>query len=170
MSRGRSVFAACGFALALLGAACGDDSSGGSDAGQGDHEHDAGGSIAVPCEDVQPLYADTVVESAAGHYKVLVIDTDPFSPPRKKISEWLVEIQDADGQPLEAAEVLKVKPVMPAHSHTSILVPEIESAGEPGRFTIGNVNLWMSGPWVVTFELSGPAGPDKAVFDVCIED
>ena len=46
----------------------------------------------------------------------------------------------------------------------------IESADEPGRFLVTDVNLWMGGAWEVTFVLDGPDGGDTALFDVCIED
>jgi len=168
MVRSLWVRGACLFVVALFGAACGDDASGGKDAGQDDV--DAGGFTGVPCGDVQPLYADTIAVGDEGYYQVRVIDTDPYAPPRKQSGDWLVEVQDSAGEPAADADLLEVRPFMPTHGHNGIRKPMIASGDEPGRFMVTDVNLWMGGPWEVTFVLDGPDGNDKALFDVCIED
>jgi hypothetical protein len=170
MGRNLSVRGVYVVLLALFGAACGDDDSGGHDAGHEDHVHDAGGFTGVPCGDVPQLAANTVAVGDEGHYRVQVIDTDPYSPPRKQSGDWVVEIQDSAGKLAADVDLLEVKPFMPAHGHNGIRKPVIDSGDEAGRFLVTDVNLWMGGPWEVTFVLDGPEGSDEALFDVCIED
>jgi len=170
MSGSLVVRGACVFAVALFGAACGDDDSGAKDAGHDDHVHEDDGGFAATCNGVPLLAADTIAKGDEGHYQVQVIDTNPYSPPRKRTGDWVVEIQDSAGEPAADVDLLEVKPFMPAHGHNGIRKPEIASGDEPGSFLVTDVNLWMGGVWEVTFLLDGPDGSDKAVFDVCIED
>lgn len=64
------------------------------------------------------------------------------------------------GAALPAA--LAVDAVMPAHGHGMNYVPGVAPAG-PGRWRAEGLLLHMPGAWEFRFDLSGPAGRERAV-------
>jgi hypothetical protein len=150
-------------ALALGGAllGCGDDGSSG-------HTSDAGAAATSGCEAVAAISAGTTVAADDGTFSVRVIRTNP-SPLRKFENEWVVEIIDADGQPIPNADLTEVGSWMPVHQHPAGVDAKIESDGAPGTFKVSPIYLWMSGTWEVTFHVRVGDTEDKAMFIACID-
>ena len=122
----------------------------------------------IECPDSIPTFK--IGLEAVGNedtYKAVIVDAVP-SPPQQFLNAWVVDIVDMDGAAVADATVDDVIPFMPAHGHGGIRIPEWEALDEPGRFDVQVINMWMPGPWTVTFEVTGPDGSDKIVFDVCI--
>ena len=122
----------------------------------------------IMCPDTIPTF--TLGLEASGDddlYKAVIVDARP-SPPQQFLNAWVVDIVDMDDAPVADAVVDDVFPFMPAHGHDGIRIPEWDAMDEPGRFDVRVINLWMPGPWTVTFDVTGPDGSDSIVFDVCI--
>jgi hypothetical protein len=117
--------------------------------------------------------ADTYVvglekTGALGQIVVRLLESTP-APPSKDDNDWLVEIVSPTDAPLDDLEVSAV-PFMPDHGHGTPKRTKISPAGEPGRYLIEEVNLWMPGIWEVTIEAKDGADLDDfVVYTFCIE-
>jgi hypothetical protein len=90
------------------------------------------------------------------------------APPAKGDNEWVVQVQDPGGTPVEGI-TLSIRPWMPDHGHGSTRPATITPLASPGQFRISPLNLWMPGFWEITLSASKDGGQDSAVFGVCIE-
>jgi hypothetical protein len=97
----------------------------------------------------------------------VLVSSDP-GPPIKGNNTWVVRVLDSANQPVPGA-TLTVRPYMPDHGHgTPIVVMPTETS--PGTYTLSPVNLFMSGLWQVTIDVSAPGGvSDSGVFSFCAE-
>jgi hypothetical protein len=92
--------------------------------------------------------------SDEGLYQVtLVPSVEPV--PVGKMHAWLVEVTDAEGQPVEAEIVMDGG--MPQHGHGLPTVPQVTGM----RFN-------MPGWWVLDIEIDGTAGTDTATFNLAL--
>ena len=109
------------------------------------------------------------VEGAAGAMIAKLIEAEV--PATKGFNTWTVEITDADGEPLDDAEleIADFLGWMPEHRHDTNHDPVIESLGE-GRFEVDEINLHMDGLWELTFSpRSERLGTDDMMFVLCTE-
>lgn len=171
------------FVLALAGpvlVACGDDAGGtggsggtGSDAGSacGPDQTESPNGVCienVPCgADIPTFKIGLVADGRDGNHSASIVDAMP-SPPRQYFNAWTVDFLDADGQPADGIAIDKVRSWMPSHRHDGYITPITKAAGEPGRFSVSKINLWMPGPWEVQFSVTGSEASDYIVFRVCV--
>jgi len=98
----------------------------------------------------------------------------PAPLPLNTLFEVEVEVADAQGAPVEDA-VVRVDARMPEHGHGMATKPEPEAgicAPGPdgtqlcrhpgGRYLTRGMKFHMPGSWVLSFDVSGPAGSDQA--------
>lgn len=153
------------------GGVAGTDADAGSVCGPGETESPNGVCIEnVPCGvDIPTFKIGLQADGRDGIYAAKIVDASP-SPPKQFRNDWVLDFVDADGKP--ATDITfdpdKVRTYMPAHGHPGYLPVKIEPLEEPGRFSMKDLNMWMPGPWEAQFPVSGPAGNDYVVFDVCI--
>jgi hypothetical protein len=82
-------------------------------------------------------------------------------------NDWMVELRDASGTPLDGATITAT-PFMPDHGHGSSVVPTITALGQ-GRYDVAHVELVMPGVWQITFDVTTAAGAhDSIVFTACV--
>ena len=155
------------WALWLAAAACSGDDAG--------HEHGDSGQEQPPDDcpaDLPEFRADPddgyEVRGARGLVSARVIDASDV-PPRLNANDWTLLIMDADGMPLEDAEIAQACAHMPDHTHAE--PPREVIAGEqPGEFTLELVNLNMTGYWEVQVAVHAPSlAGDGAEFTLCDE-
>ena len=115
--------------------------------------------------------ADTYVanlskEGEAGRLEMVLVSSDP-APPAKGDNSWLVEVNDASGQPVDDATIT-LTPFMPDHAHGTLIDVVVTPAAD-GMYDAAPVNLWMPGLWQVTVDAEADGVEDSAVFSFCIE-
>jgi hypothetical protein len=79
---------------------------------------------------------------------------------------WLVNVVDANGQPVDAEIVMDGG--MPQHGHGLPTVPRVTGKDHKGRHIVGGMRFNMSGWWVLTVEVDGEAGTDTATFNLAL--
>ena len=103
--------------------------------------------------------------SNEGLYQVtLVPSVDPV--PIGKMHAWLVEVTDAEGQPIEAEIVMDGG--MPQHGHGLPTVPQVTGKDHHGRHIVGGMRFNMPGWWVLDVEIDGTKGADTATFNLAL--
>lgn len=100
-----------------------------------------------------------------------LVSSDP-APPARNDNAWVIEIEDAAGAPLEAADV-EVTPFMPDHGHgTGIPAIVTPSSDVAGRYDVDPVNLFMPALWDITIRATPAGGTaadrDQGVYRFCI--
>lgn len=141
-----------------LAACAGADSGGGG-----------GGQAGDGAADIAPFSLGLTEPSDRAKFQVRVAAASP-APPQKYRNDWVVELLDMDGVPLQDAELYEVQPFMPAHGHDGGFAPDVTADEATGEFAVDNINLWMGGHWEVRFFVRTPDVEDRAVVDVFIED
>lgn len=117
--------------------------------------------------------ADTYVAglgraSETGMFMVSFVDAEP-APPDRGLNWWQLEVKTSTGALVDGAEV-RLRPWMPDHGHGSnppYLFPA--PTGEPGRYAIEGMDLFMSGFWQFTVRVQRGTESDELVFGFCIE-
>ena len=109
-------------------------------------------------------------QGAAGRYSFTLVSSTP-APPALNDNTFVMQITDADGNPVSGA--LSVALDMPEHGHSSPTVPDIEFDAKTNAFTLDPMNLFMVGLWRLTFSFQADSGSaadaDSAVFNFCID-
>ena len=77
-----------------------------------------------------------------------------------RIHAWVVHVADADGQPVEGAE-LAVSGGMPAHDHGLPTAPRMTRNLGGGNYLVEGMRFHMGGDWEVTLAVLGPDGMDS---------
>lgn len=96
------------------------------------------------------------------------VSADP-APPIKGDNTWLIEFHDLGGQPLSDLDVVAI-PMMPDHGHGTTINAEVTAMQTPGHYEITPVNLFMTGYWEITFEVTLAGGEqDSLMFGFCVE-
>ncbi len=96
------------------------------------------------------------------------VSADP-APPGKDNNTWVLAFSDLAGEPLTDLAIIAV-PWMPDHGHGTPVEAVVTATGEPGRYEITPVNLFMTGYWEVNMELTLSGGEqDFLMFGFCVE-
>jgi len=102
----------------------------------------------------------------------LEVEPRPNPIPFQELFELRVRVwqSDARERPVETARLDDVRARMPAHDHGMKTAPESERTGS-GEFTVQGMRFHMQGlgedgRWVVEVVVDGPAGIDRASFEV----
>ena len=92
-----------------------------------------------------------------GRFTVRLMESDPI-PRYTGLYSWTLEIVDAEGRPLSGASV-RAEPRMPDHDHgTFPRVTDATTMGEPGRYVLAEMDLFMDGVWRVEIEITDTDG------------
>src|SRR5690606_2117903 len=83
--------------------------------------------------------------------------------PRVGSHQLALAIHDADGAPVEGAEVV-VEPYMPAHGHGSTETPVVTELGG-GSYEAAPLVFTMPGRWTVTVEATAGGQRGERVFE-----
>jgi hypothetical protein len=105
----------------------------------------------------------------AGQYQVKIVQSDPGPPVKGKMTTMVLEIADANGQPVDGATVT-VTPFMPDHGHGSARRVIVKPQGN-GRYEVSDIWLSMAGLWTLTVSVQ-PAGGgpiQEVVFSFCLD-
>lgn len=103
--------------------------------------------------------------TADGLYQVtLVPGIEPV--PVGKMHTWLVAVTDSDGKSVDAEVVMDGG--MPQHGHGLPTVPKVTGKDPQGRHIVGGMRFNMPGWWVLTIDVSGARGTDKATFNLVL--
>lgn len=152
-------------ALVLVGvAAC---SSSGDDSNVS--ATDAGLTTTACAQDTRKdIYAAGLTKTTAQNLALTVMSSDP-APPARDINDLVLELKDANGQPLDGA-TLQVVPWMPDHGHGSSVKPTVTPKGG-GLYDISNIYYVMPGLWqdTITVTPAGSTAQQTAVFNFCID-
>jgi hypothetical protein len=96
------------------------------------------------------------------------VSSDP-APPIKGDNTWVLDFTDLDGAPLSNLELVAV-PMMPDHGHGTTINAVVTALDEPGRYQITPVNLFMTGYWETTIDVTLAGGEqDSLMFGFCVE-
>jgi hypothetical protein len=86
------------------------------------------------------------------------------APPIKGDNTWTVMLSDP------TASITAAIPFMPDHEHGTAVEAVVSATANPGEYVIEPVNLFMSGLWEITLDISTQAGTtDEVVFAFCVE-
>lgn len=175
---------------AMLGSACTGDDDDHGDHGHpnGDHDADAADPDVRCPDDIPELFAgetsgsETTGVNSLVNARVIAASATPY--PKKFINKWTIELTDADGAPLEDAQIVDNCAFMPVHGHGS--PSKVVALDEPGRFELTALNFIMRGPWEVQLAVdaeslpaetarapscrNAEAGKDYLVFEICVKD
>ncbi len=88
---------------------------------------------------------------------------EPDTIPVGKVHAWTLNIKDAQGKPLEDAEI-SVEGWMPEHGHGMQTQPEATMSLEKGSYLIEGMHFSMPGFWTVTFMIQNENISDSVVF------
>jgi hypothetical protein len=160
--------------LAMFGCDSGDDDDDGhADSHEtGDTHHqesdtDTGGESVCEVETRDDNFAVGLSKSGA-LVKATFVAADP-APPIKGDNTWILDFTDLDGEPLSDLTIVAV-PRMPDHNHGTPVNAVVTALDEPGRYEITPVNLFMTGYWATTLDVTLAGGEqDSLMFEFCVE-
>jgi hypothetical protein len=95
-----------------------------------------------------------MVSTETGALRIVVHSSPDTQPTRGINALRLVVTKAADGSPATGLS-FDVVPWMPAMGHGSSVKPTLRAGGEPGVYTIDDVNLFMPGLWEIRATISG---------------
>jgi hypothetical protein len=96
------------------------------------------------------------------------VSGDP-APPIKGDNTWVLDFTDLDGASLVGPTITAL-PMMPDHGHGTPINAEVIALADPGRYEITPVNLFMTGLWQITFDVTLAGGEqDSLMFAFCVE-
>ena len=84
--------------------------------------------------------------------------------PLNQIHQWVLHIEDMEGQPVEKANVL-VDGGMPAHNHGLPTQPTVTEIGN-GDYLVEGIKFSMTGLWEMLFYVQTDAATDQVKFEL----
>lgn len=164
-------FASLTLALALSIAGCGGEdapSAGHHDAGHDDHHDDD--DEPEPCTAAYPSFREGLT-AKAGELTVRLLSVDPDPVRQKQDNTWVLEVVDAEGEPVADASIVEPDTWMDVHNHGGRWEPEVEERSEPGQFELTKLDFKMPGPWRLRFgvKASDDAEVARTTFQICVE-
>lgn len=100
-------------------------------------------------------------------FAVSLVEAKP-APPVKGDNFWTLRVTDAQGAPIDGADV-SIVPFMPDHGHGSALKSTVTSTGADGKYTVSRVYLPMAGFWEITVTVTRGATTEEARFGFCLD-
>jgi hypothetical protein len=108
-------------------------------------------------------------ELSGDHGVDLAFQSAEPMPPVTGDNTWVVELTDADGEPVvDAGEDIAITPHMPDHGHGTPVAVQVAEQDD-GVYRLAPVNTFMPGYWQITLELTTDELSDVLVFGVCVE-
>lgn len=126
------------------------------------------GSDVVSCDDPreQTYAANLQVAGTNGIFTFVLLSSQP-APPADQTNTFVVQVNDASGQPATGATLVSVTSTMPLMSHGTS-EPTIASNGN-GQFTVSGVYLFMAGLWEIPMTAESGSQKDNAAFYFCVQ-
>ena len=104
--------------------------------------------------------------TAGGYYRVTI--SPAIHPiPISQIHNWTIHVESADGVAFMPRQLV-INGGMPGHGHGLPTKPNISRYLGNGDFLVEGMMFQMPGRWQLIVGVTGPQGPDQAVFDVDI--
>jgi hypothetical protein len=158
--------------LALLGCDSGSDDDG--DDGQAEHASDSTethgetGSESVCAVETRDDDFAIGLSKSSSLVGATFVSANP-APPIKGDNTWVLDLTDANGAPLTGLTIVAV-PMMPDHNHGTPINAVVTELEQPGRYEITPVNLFMTGYWETTLDVTLAGGEqDSLMFGFCVE-
>jgi hypothetical protein len=101
-------------------------------------------------------------QSAAGQYRVTLVETKPF--PTGKMLRTVIQVADQNGKGVEGLAIT-VDGGMPQHGHGLPTKPRVTGELGNGRYQVEGLKFNMGGWWELKFALTG-ATSDSVVFNL----
>jgi len=98
--------------------------------------------------------------SRDGHFQVVARPV-PEKPPLREYHDWIIEVKDANGSPVDLAG-LSVSGGMPGHGNGLPSQPRANEYLGDGRYRISGFLFNMHGEWTLRFHLAGQNLEDVA--------
>lgn len=135
-----------------------------ADEGQDDHDDHADHCAAETRDDD---FAIGLSKSGA-LVQASFVSADP-APPIKGDNTWVIALADLQDEPLTDASIVAI-PMMPDHGHGTAVDAEVMALDVPGNYEITPINLFMTGYWEITLDVTTAVGEqDSVVFGFCVE-
>jgi hypothetical protein len=155
-------------AMSCVLSAC-PSSSTSKDAGKAKPDAGVGDDAGTYCPADSPVFR-VPMEAVGDKMRITarLISAKP-EPPERYFNDWTVELVDSSGNPVEDVELTQVQTYMTVHRH-GVLAKQITKLGDPARFEVKDVDMFMRGPWEIRFTVtSASAGDDYIVFNHCLD-
>jgi hypothetical protein len=161
-----------GFAIIVCGAIAGCGSGAHQQQDAAPQDADFMQCVGTPAVDYAPGMMAT---STSGAYVATVVSakTDIEGAPSvataaSGLDTWVVSVADATAGTPAAVTITAEKPWMPKHGHGAPNFPVV-TPGDPGSFTLSELDFFMTGYWAVPLDLQPAAGAaDKVTFSICL--
>jgi hypothetical protein len=115
-----------------------------------------------------PNNLDTSLTRMSEHSSYQVSYIPELSPiPINQIQTWTLQVTDADGQPVEDAEIT-VEGGMPQHGHGLPTAPLVTESLGNGQYRVEGMKFHMPGWWVTTFKIARNGTTDSATFNLML--
>jgi len=101
--------------------------------------------VAAGCED------GCIADSRDKHFRIIIAPANRDIPMREH-HDWIVEVQDAAGRPVEL-DGLSVSGGMSGHGHGLPSQPSAEEYLGSGRYRVSGFLFNMHGEWLLRFQL-----------------
>ena len=116
--------------------------------------------------DGTPLDTDTYVAnlkktSLNGHFTITLVESTPIPKDIGKY-DWHLSIADANGEPINNAEVI-AEPLMPAHGHGTQPPFTAGEITEENGYFLSQMYLYMPGEWEVMIRIKSEEGLEDEV-------
>lgn len=119
-------------------------------------------SVAIADDD-----GDVVSVSNAGHFHVRIVERpDPLTINR--LHDWVLEIRDADGTPVDDADI-DVSGGMPEHNHGLPTLPRVAERICDGRYRLAGIRFHMSGYWEIRLTISSTLHRDSVTIPLTLQ-
>jgi hypothetical protein len=102
---------------------------------------------------------------AARYVAKMAADVSPV--PVGPIHTWTLTVTTPDGKPATGVTI-SIDGGMPQHGHGLPTAPKVTTDLGNGAHRIDGMKFSMSGWWTLTVAVDGPAGPDRATFNLVI--
>jgi hypothetical protein len=122
----------------------------------------------VDCSGDADTYAAKLQKPGDHHiFQFTLVSATP-APPNKGENTWIIEVQDANGAPVQGLTV-SVDAYMPQHNHGSPETPVVMPQPD-GTFQASHIFLFMTGYWRITITATTQDGKksDSAEYYFCI--
>jgi hypothetical protein len=151
--------------LALV--ACGDD-DGGHDAHGAEHDGHMHGPDTTCGRQANCMGTETLAEglSADGEDGIFSVSVVSHNDLSTLDNEWVIEVTDADGQPVDDAEVT-VSTFSVDCGHPGPSAPAMVTANADGNYEVEPDNA-HGGPWDTIFEIEAGGEADSVTLHLCV--
>lgn len=123
----------------------------------------------APCTSDYPRF-EPDLSVTAGDLTVRVVSVAPEPPRQKTPNDWVVQLEDAAGEPVDGATLSNPASYMEVHRHYGKTPPVVQVQKKPGQFKLDNIDFKMRGPWEVLFDVELESGEKQPVsIKICVE-